>query len=142
RPFHTDGAATANIEPHHLKKHRAGALYAVRDNDDRDAANLQRRATAKLEREPGIDSAPPDTEAVGQSHYRGRRGIGFGEVGALQAVEPRLEMHPNTLPMRLGSKVRIVKDAEQRVLDLGLVKRAQQKDRVAAPAATRVVGDI
>jgi len=44
--------------------------------------------------------------------------------------------------MRLSRKIGIIEDAEQRVLDAGFVKSAQQKDSVAAPTAARIVGDI
>src|SRR6516164_6790826 len=44
--------------------------------------------------------------------------------------------------MRLAGEIGIIEDAEQRALHAGLVECAHQEDRIAAPAAARVVGDI
>src|SRR4051794_21343560 len=42
--FDHDRAGPGDIEPHHLEKHRVGALHAMRDYNDGDSADPERRA--------------------------------------------------------------------------------------------------
>ena len=44
--------------------------------------------------------------------------------------------------MRFGRERQVVKDAEERARYTRFMKSPEQKSRVAAPAAARVVGDI
>src|SRR5215472_8346491 len=44
--------------------------------------------------------------------------------------------------MGFGRKGRVVKDAQQRARYPGIMKSPEQKGRIAAPAAARIVGDI
>jgi hypothetical protein len=54
----------------------------------------------------------------------------------------RLEQRTDTLPMRFGGEIRIIKDPAQRALDTSLAEGAQPKDGVALATATGIVGDI
>src|SRR5579885_2154763 len=130
-----DDPRRGDVEAHHLEEHRVGALGAVRHDDNRDAADAERRARAEGEPYPGIDAAPADAIAVVQRRHLGRRRPLLGELAGLVAVEARREPGADPLGMRLGGERRIVDDAEERALDPGLVKRAQQVHRIAAGAA-------
>src|SRR6516225_9069524 len=57
-------AGPGDIEPHHLEKDRIGALHAMRNHDDGDAADLERGAGPELQPKSGIDPASADTVAV------------------------------------------------------------------------------
>src|SRR5204862_5937790 len=90
----------------------------------------------------GIDAAPPDAIAVMQRANPRRRSPWLGEFCRLLAVEARVKIVVQSMPVRFGGERRIVDDPEQRALDAGLYEGAQQIHRVAAPATAGLVGDI
>src|SRR5213078_2659406 len=107
----------------------------MRHEDDRDTADRQCRARSEREPRPGIDAAPSDAIAVMQGGNPRRRSPWLGEFCRLLAVEARVKIVVQPMPMRFGGERRIVDDAEQRALDAGLYEGAQEIHRVAAAAA-------
>ena len=136
------GARPADLEAHHFEEDRVGALHPLRYDDHREAADLQRGAGAKRQPHAGVDAAPPDAIASGQGYDLGRRSPRLGEFGRLRPIELCFEPRAEAASMRLGGQIGVIEDAEKGAVDTRLVERVQQEDRIAAPAAAWIVGDV
>ena len=56
--LHHDDADGGNVDAEGLEEYRIGALIAVRQDNDGDPVQCQRRGLADVERIVGIDAAP------------------------------------------------------------------------------------
>jgi hypothetical protein len=84
-------------------------MHPMRSDDDRDAAQTQRRPRTERRPRAGIDAAPSDTIALSQRRDRRRCCPRVREFARLRSIE----MRPDAQPVRLGGEGRMVEDADQ-----------------------------